>query len=98
MEKQKELERRVERLTLENKQLEKKIEDLNKIEAIKDNGVTTIFERLGGKDTINNIIDLFFKKMLKDKRVKNYFENSNIEKTKTLFKEYLYMSLGGNKA
>lgn len=36
--------------------------------------------------------------MLKDKRVKNYFENSNIEKTKSLFKEYLHNSLGGNKA
>lgn len=62
---------------------------MNKIGSIKDNGGSSIYERLGGKEPINTIIDLFFKKLLKDKRVKHYFENCNIDKIKKSFKNFI---------
>lgn len=59
---------------------------MNKIDSIKDKGCANIYERLGGKESINSIINIFFKKLFKDKRIKNYFENFNINKIENSFK------------
>lgn len=63
------------------------------IEASKVN--QNLFEKMGGKESINKLEDIIYKKMLMDKRVRGYFRGVDIEHLHTNQKAFLTKILAG---
>ena len=40
----------------------------------------TLFERVGGQDAVNAAVELFYKKVLSDYRVKHFFDKTDMNK------------------
>ena len=55
----------------------------------------SIYERIGGEESINLAVDIFYKKVLSDIRIKHFFEDVNMEKLGTMQKEFLTFAFGG---
>ncbi len=55
----------------------------------------SLFERLGGQNAIDVLIDKFFDKVLEDKRVKKFFEDVDTERLRNKEKSYWAFALGG---
>jgi two-component system, chemotaxis family, sensor kinase CheA len=55
----------------------------------------SLFERMGGQNTIDALIDKFFDKVLVDKRVKIFFEGVDTERLRNKEKSYWAFALGG---
>lgn len=54
-----------------------------------------LYERLGGEDGINNVVLLFYIKLLKDERISHFFVNTDIEAQVAKQKLFLNMVLVG---
>ncbi|STX81288.1 myoglobin-like protein [Legionella busanensis] len=55
----------------------------------------TLFERLGGQNAVNIAVDIFYRKMLTDDRVRHFFDDVDIEKQIIKQKGFLTMVFGG---
>jgi two-component system chemotaxis sensor kinase CheA len=55
----------------------------------------SLFERIGGQNTIDTLIDNFFDKVLVDERVKRFFEGVDTERLRNKEKSYWAFTLGG---
>ena len=40
----------------------------------------SLYERIGGDDAVSATVDLFYKKVLADDRIKHFFEDTDMEK------------------
>lgn len=55
----------------------------------------SIYARICGQPAINATVDLFYKKILNDKRLKHHFEDINMKKLHQRQKTFIAMALGG---
>ena len=58
----------------------------------------SIYARLGGQESIDAAVDLFYKKILADDEVNHFFENVNMKVQIRRQKEFLSSAFGGPKA
>jgi len=58
--------------------------------------IKSLFRKIGGEMIINNIIDIFYLKMLADYRVSRFFNTQNENEQKTALKAFIVASYGGN--
>ncbi|HSI63855.1 MAG TPA: group 1 truncated hemoglobin [Candidatus Saccharimonadia bacterium] len=56
---------------------------------------TSLYQKLGGKAAIDAAVELFYVKVLADKRVNHFFEDISMAKQKRKQKEFLSAALGG---
>jgi len=57
--------------------------------------LNSIYHRLGGQPAINAAVELFYKKVLADKKVNHHFEGINIDKLKERQKQFFTKAFGG---
>lgn len=57
--------------------------------------MTTLYEKIGGKDAIDAAVDLFYQKVLADDRIKHFFSQTDMEKQANHQKKFLTFAFGG---
>ena len=57
----------------------------------------SLYERLGGQEAIDAVVDLFYVKILDDERVNHFFEDVNMRRQIVRQKEFLAAAFGGPK-
>lgn len=57
--------------------------------------MSSIYEQLGGAAAIEKAVDLFYRRMLSDERVAEYFDGIDMERQAAKQKAFLTMVLGG---
>lgn len=55
----------------------------------------TLYERLGGEPAIDAAVDIFYRKVLADDRISEYFEGVDMERQAAKQKAFLTMAFGG---
>jgi hemoglobin len=60
-----------------------------------DARANSLYQKLGGKAALDAAVELFYVKVLADKRVNHFFEDINMNKQKRRQKEFLAAALGG---
>jgi len=55
----------------------------------------SLYQRIGGQPAIDAAVELFYKKVLADKRVNHFFEDVNMKKQRSKQKAFLAAALGG---
>lgn len=55
----------------------------------------TIFEQLGGSAAVNAAVDIFYRKVLQDDRIKHFFAGTDMTKQAAKQKAFLTMAFGG---
>lgn len=55
----------------------------------------SLYDRIGGKFTINAAIDRFYEKIFSDERLKEFFENVNPERQIEKQKHFMTLAFGG---
>ena len=55
----------------------------------------SLYHKLGGKAAIDAAVELFYKKVLADNRIKHYFDDINMQKQRRKQKEFLSAAFGG---
>lgn len=60
--------------------------------------MTSIYEQLGGEAAIDTAVDIFYRKMLLDERVAEYFDSVDMDRQRAKQKAFLTMVLGGPHA
>lgn len=55
----------------------------------------SLYQKLGGKPAIDAAVELFYKKVLADDRVKHFFDDVSMVKQRRKQKEFLSFALGG---
>ncbi|VEG92144.1 group I truncated hemoglobin [Legionella spiritensis] len=55
----------------------------------------SLFDRLGGQNAVNTAVDIFYRKMLTDDRVRDFFDDVDMEQQILKQKGFLTMVLGG---
>lgn len=58
--------------------------------------MSTIYEKLGGKEAVNVTVDIFYEKVLNDDRVKDFFVNTDMVKQKAHQKAFMTYAFGGS--
>lgn len=58
-------------------------------------GSTSLFERLGGDEALDVVVDLFYQKILGDDRVSHFFEGINMPRLKIHQKRFMKTAFGG---
>jgi hemoglobin len=61
----------------------------------KKNREESLYQRLGGKAAVNAAVDLFYKKMMADDRVKHVFDDVNMDRQIRKQKQFLSAAFGG---
>lgn len=56
---------------------------------------TSLYERLGGQAAVNTAVDIFYRKVLADQRVNNFFDEIDMEQQIIKQKGFLTMVFGG---
>ncbi|NJN90398.1 MAG: group 1 truncated hemoglobin [Leptolyngbyaceae cyanobacterium SL_5_14] len=57
--------------------------------------MTTLFEKLGGKDTVDLAVDRFYERVLNDERIRHFFENVDMNRQQGHQKAFLTYAFGG---
>lgn len=57
--------------------------------------MSTLYERIGGEAAVNAAVDLFYKKVLADDRIKKFFVGVNMKKQSQHQKRFLTYAFGG---
>jgi len=57
--------------------------------------VTSLYERLGGQAAVEAVVETFYRKVLTDPRVSDYFEDVDMDRQITKQKAFLTMVFGG---
>jgi len=54
-----------------------------------------LYEQIGGEAAVNAAVDVFYRKVLKDDRIKRFFDGIDMDKQHTKQKAFLTMAFGG---
>lgn len=54
-----------------------------------------VFQKIGGINTLHDIVDTFYDKVLADETVNSFFKGTNMEMQRAKMKAFLMMALGG---
>ncbi len=57
--------------------------------------MATLYERLGGEKAVSAAVDIFYKKVLADPRIKHFFEGVDMQKQARHQKNFLTVAFGG---
>jgi hemoglobin len=57
----------------------------------------TLYEKLGGKDAVARVVDIFYKKVLADERINSFFEHTDMETQRRHQTAFISYALGGPK-
>ena len=57
--------------------------------------MSSLYEKLGGEDAVNAAVDIFYRKVLQDNRIKHFFAGVNMERQAAKQKAFLTMAFGG---
>ena len=57
--------------------------------------MTSLFERLGGRNAVNAAVDIFYKKVLADPTINHFFEKVDMPRQITKQKMFLTYAFGG---
>ncbi len=57
--------------------------------------MATLYERLGGEAAVNAAVDIFYRKVLSDDRINDYFEDVDMDAQAAKQKSFLTMVFGG---
>lgn len=55
----------------------------------------SLYDEIGGDAAVNAAVDIFYRKVLKDDRIKHYFDGVDMAKQAAKQKAFLTMALGG---
>ena len=55
----------------------------------------SLYERIGGKDALDAAVDIFYRKVLADERIKSFFDGVDMKKQKGKQKAFLAFAMGG---
>jgi len=55
----------------------------------------SLYQKLGGAGAIDAAVELFYKKVLADERLKHFFDDTNMDKQRRRQKEFLSAAFGG---
>jgi hemoglobin len=55
----------------------------------------TLYEKIGGEPAVNAAVDIFYRKVLQDNRIKHFFEGVDMNKQAAKQKAFLAMAFGG---
>ena len=55
----------------------------------------TLFEQIGGESAVDAAVDLFYRRVLTDDRIKEFFNDIDMEKQAAKQKAFLTMAFGG---
>jgi hemoglobin len=55
----------------------------------------SLYEKLGGEAAVNAAVDIFYRKVLKDDRIKHFFKDTDMVRQAAKQKAFLTMALGG---
>ncbi|MDN4075623.1 group I truncated hemoglobin [Fictibacillus terranigra] len=55
----------------------------------------SLYEKLGGRDSIEKVVDSFYEKVLADPVVNHFFEHTNMDKQRKHQTKFLSYALGG---
>jgi hemoglobin len=55
----------------------------------------SLYEKLGGEAAVNAAVDIFYRKVLKDDRIKHFFDGVDMNKQASKQKAFLTMAFGG---
>ncbi len=67
----------------------------SKVQATAGSSQKSIFEQLGGEAAVNAAVDIFYRKVLKDDRIKHFFDSVNMENQAAKQKAFLTLAFGG---
>jgi hemoglobin len=56
--------------------------------------MSTLYEKLGGKEMIAQVVDSFYKKVLADDRINQFFANTDMEKQRRHQTAFISYALG----
>ncbi len=57
--------------------------------------MANLFERLGGKAAVEAAVDKFYEKVLKDERIKHFFDGVDMQRQRNKQKAFLSFAFGG---
>lgn len=57
--------------------------------------MSSLYEQIGGDAAVNAAVDIFYRKVLKDDRIKRFFDGVDMEKQAAKQKAFLTMAFGG---
>jgi len=57
--------------------------------------MSNLFERLGGKPAVEAAVDRFYEKVLKDDRIRHFFDNVDLVRQRNKQKAFLSYAFGG---
>lgn len=60
--------------------------------------MSSLFERLGGETAVDAAVNLFYKKVLADDRIKHFFEGVNITRLRVHQQLFFAYAFGGEKS
>lgn len=58
----------------------------------------TLYDRLGGAGTLDELVERFYRRVLQDPRVFHFFQGIDMERQRAKQKAFLGMALGGPKS
>ncbi len=58
--------------------------------------MTTLYEKLGGKDAVDIAVDKFYEHILNDERINHFFANVDMKKQREHQKAFLTYAFGGS--
>ncbi len=56
---------------------------------------TSLYERVGGKDAVEAVVNVFYEKVLTDDRIKHFFDDVDMDKQRGKQKIFIAYALGG---
>jgi hemoglobin len=57
--------------------------------------MSSLYEKIGGEGAVNAAVDIFYRKVLKDDRIKHFFDGVDMAKQAAKQKAFLTMAFGG---
>lgn len=57
--------------------------------------MSTVYERIGGEEAVNAAVDIFYRKVLADDRISDFFDTVDMETQAAKQKAFLTMAFGG---
>lgn len=57
--------------------------------------MSSLYEKIGGEGAVNAAVDIFYRKVLKDDRIKQFFDGVDMDKQASKQKAFLTMAFGG---
>lgn len=57
--------------------------------------MSSLYEKIGGEGAVNAAVDIFYRKVLKDARIKHFFDGVDMAKQAAKQKAFLTMAFGG---